>query len=250
LTGILTGLLATGKKRTSLPGRDLLELAEADGSEPRSQRLGRDVDGRLGPAGRGKDDPTPLRRHPRELLEERDHVHEDDEVERSFIEWELVRVSDLEADAAGQLLRQQAVGLRDHLRREIDPRDVGLLELAGDETRGLTGSGAEIEHLARRFGQTLERRVERDQTLGADALLPDRREPVELGLEGSPKDPPEPRSRDDRAGSESREATAGRFEAFVQATGDSFTSCPTRVENMLAASPWLMASAMFRYASS
>ena len=80
------------------------------------------------------------RRDAGQLVEERDHVQEDDEVERAVLERKLRGVGDVEPDAAGELGRQQVSGLFDHRGRQVDPHDVGLGKPLGGEAGSLAGA--------------------------------------------------------------------------------------------------------------
>lgn len=250
LGGILTGLLSPGKKRGPLARADLLERAEADGSQARAQSLGRHVDGGLGSSRRGQHHVTVTGREAGELLEEGDHVQEDDEVEGAGLEGQAVCIRDLEANPAGELLRQQSVRFVDHRRREVHADNARLREAAGNGAGPLPGAGTHVEDVSGRRGKAIESGAEGEQGLGPDTLLPAGGEAVELAAQGAAEDTPELRPRDDGARREPREAPAGLVEALAQPAGDSLTSSPTSVENMCAASPWLIASAMFLYASS
>jgi hypothetical protein len=66
---------------------------------------------------------------------------------------------------------------------------------------------------------------------------------IELAPQRASEETPDPRAPDNGARDKSGESLPDP-ESFAQA-GQSSTSWPTRAENMLAALPWLMASAMF-----
>jgi hypothetical protein len=145
-------------------------------------------------------------RDPGELLEEGDHVHEDDEVERRVLERQRARIADLKADPAGQLDWEELIRVLDHLWREVDADNLRSGEAPGDDPGRLPRPGAKIEHPPRGLPQGVERGAERDESFGPDSVVPARGERIELPPEGASEDPPQARSAHDRAGRHPREA--------------------------------------------
>jgi hypothetical protein len=204
-------------------GRDLFEPSEPQRLEPRTESLGRHVDGRLGPEGEGEDSVTARRGDPGELLEEGDHVHEDDEVERGGVEGKSGGVGDLEAHSRRRILRQDPPCLGDHPWREIDAHNLGFWKAPRNHAGGLAGPGADVEHLPRDGGQAVERGFEREERLRAEPRFPAPGHPVERVAERTAEDAPERRSSHDGARRHTREALAERVQPLRQA-GQSSTS--------------------------
>src|SRR5262249_40194562 len=115
----------------------------------------------------------------------------------------------------------------------------------------VTGARAEVEDPPRRAVETLECRRERRRSPGAREPGPAGCEGVELCPERTTEEAPEPRPAHDDTGREAREPLARRDEALVhESSAVRRISWPTTAANISAAFPWLIASAMFPYASS
>ncbi len=225
----------------------LLEAPEAKWGEPFAKPLHRRPDRRRRPAGVGDHHGSPRRRDPGELGEEGDHVEQDDEVERAVLEGERRGVGDLEAHAPGELLRQQALRLLDHRRREINGDDRGLRKALRDKPGSLARTGAEVEDAGRRPGEPVEPGRQRRQRLRAHHAVPLRCERVELRAERPAEEPPQRGPGDHHARREPGEAPPRRGEEIVHRSVAASPSCwPTSTPNISAASPRLIASAIFR----
>src|SRR4029078_8642717 len=115
---MLCGVGARGKVSAAGSRGELLDVFEADLAETGAKRVGWNPDRRLGPAREREYGAAARRRDSAELLEERDHVLKNDEVERPVREWQVRPVRDLEGDAPGELGGKQTPGVLGHLRRE------------------------------------------------------------------------------------------------------------------------------------
>src|SRR5436305_7118385 len=93
----LIALRLPRKKRRAARRGQLFEPREAPPAELPPEPLGRHVDGRCGSEREAEDDAPPGRDEAADLVEERDHVRERDEVEGSVLEGKPRRVADLEA---------------------------------------------------------------------------------------------------------------------------------------------------------
>ena len=241
---IRTGVFPSGKERGAGTGGELLEVSEPDPLETGAKGLGRHPDRRLRSSGEREDRPPSGRRHTAELLEERDHVLEHDEIELPVGERKLGAVGHLEVDAAAQISRAEPLRLLDHLGGEVDADHLRLGEALGDDTRGLAAPSSEVESLPRRCGEPVEGRTERKQALRTDAGLPARGERPELPAQGSSKNAPERRVSDNGSSGQARKAPARGLDALSHADVRR-SSSPTRTENICAAFHRLMARAMF-----
>ena len=154
MAGILTGVFPGGKDGDSLPGRELLDVAEADPFQPCTELLGRDPDRSLGATREGEDRPSARRGHPAQLLEERDHVLEDDEVELAGRKRETRAVGDLERDASRQLAREQAPRLL-ILLAERDPYAAEFAEFFLQTEGYEVALALDADDAARKFEQLL-----------------------------------------------------------------------------------------------
>ena len=224
---------------------ELLDVAEADLAEAGAELLGRDPDRSLGSPRRRRRSRCRPARHAAELLEERDHVLEDDEVEGSVRKRQARAVRDLEGDApassgGSRRFASSTISVRDR------PRHLGVRERSAHDARGLPGPRAEIEHLAGRLVEPVEGRAERDEALRARCAPPrsDASEPNcrRIG-------PRKSRQSAGRATTTTCVARRGRTAVrpirSALSRGVRRSSSPTDAENICAASPRLMASAMF-----
>src|SRR5207247_11402370 len=76
-----TVVLPDSKERRPSNRREIFEVGEPERGQPLAQSLRGHVDRSPCPAREGEENVTASRRHPRELVEERDHVEEHYEVE-------------------------------------------------------------------------------------------------------------------------------------------------------------------------
>src|SRR5438067_8094285 len=186
-----------------------------------------------------------------ELVEERDHVGERDEIERFVLVRESRSVSDLETDPRLLTGRNPSACACDHLLRQVGADDVRVWETPCDRERRTAGSRAEVEH-THRFGlNPLERRHVRRERIGGAHLVPHGRKSVELLAHERTKDAPQPRPPHDDVRHEPSELASDCLSGEHQGTSRWMrTASPSRAANNSAALPPLIAIAMFRYASS
>ena len=157
------------------PAASSSKRAEAQGAEAGAQRLRQASRSACpGRANARRRAVPPGRGDAGELLEERDHVQEHDEVEAPSRERQGGGVGDVEAHPAGELGRKQPPGLVDHVRREVDADDLGLRVALGDQPGGRAGAGADVENV-----RGLASRRSRAAASGASQTAP--RPPSQLG---------------------------------------------------------------------
>ena len=203
--------------------------------ETGAQTLGRDVDRGCRPVDEDEEGVAARPDHSRHLVEERDHVQQDDEVECSVLERQAGGVRLLELDAAAEGVRKRPARLGDHLAGEVDADDLGVREALGDREGAGTCAGAEIERVPGRL-DCLERGDERcEAVLGADRL-PTGSQEIELELHRLPQQGPERRPADDERRRNPGKATADR-EPGVHARMDLRATCPVQLACVAGVSP-------------
>ena len=239
------------QKRGARPDRELVEAIEAARLETGTEGLRRRPDWGARPRDGGEDGRSVGRHDASQLVEERDHVEKDDEVECAVLERKLRGVGDVEAHSTVELGRKQGAGLFDHPGSEIDTHDLGIGEALGHQARRLARARAQVEDARRSAFEPVERDGKRRQSFRLDDAVPDGRQPLELRAERTAEEPPQSRSRDDDAGDEAGESAPERFAAAIHhSAAEIFSSSPALTPNISAAFPRLMASEMFQYASS
>ncbi len=169
--------------------------------KPTSARRARSVSGRR-PEGRPRARASatttsvpPGGGDPRELLEERDHVQEHDEVEGAVREGERGGVGDLEAHAAGELGRKQPPRLVDHRRERDRRRRPRPPESA--RRRAAPPAPSPCRRRARARRSTLSRSraaASGAAQAGPRPRVPAGREPVELDAQAAAEEAPETRA--------------------------------------------------------
>src|SRR5436190_3194454 len=92
-------LTLLGQNNRPAPGRKLRKFLKTRPLESRAKALRRHVDRRLGTGREGDEHVSAGRRDPPELVEERNHVPQRDEVEGAAREGQLLGVAHLEVDA-------------------------------------------------------------------------------------------------------------------------------------------------------
>src|SRR5207244_10494489 len=115
-----------------------------------------------------------------------------------------------------------------------------------NDQRDASRPGSEIEYALRLDGNRVERGFDGGECFRRAALVPDGRELVELRPQRATKHAPEHRPADDHIRDEAGKALAGVHGMLRCST----SGCPARAENISAALPRLIATAMFLYASS
>ena len=202
--------------------------------ETGAQTLGRNVDRGRRPVDEDEDGVAARPDHSRHLVEERDHVQQDDEVECSVLERQAGGVRLLELDAAVEGVRKVPPRLGHHLAGEVDPDDLGVREALGDRECAGTRAGAEIERAPGRL-DCLERGDERcEAVLGSDRL-PTGSQEIELELHRPPQQAPERRPADDERRRNPGKATADR-EPDVHARMEMRATCPDQLASAAAPS--------------
>src|SRR5262249_41536843 len=131
-----------GKQRRSGVGGKVRKIRKATPLELGAQSLGRHVDRRPGPARECDDERTAGRKHSVELIEERDHVAEPDEVERGVTVWELRRIGDLETNPVAQVVVKVLARLLDHPLGDVSAGHLRPREATRDQERRTSGPGA------------------------------------------------------------------------------------------------------------
>ena len=111
----LEAIGSSGKERRRTAGLEVRKVRETVRAELAAQALGRDPDGCLGTCRERQDEVSAGSGHPGELVEERDHVGELNEIERTVLERQFRSIPLLEAHALNQLGWRVLPGLLDRL---------------------------------------------------------------------------------------------------------------------------------------
>src|SRR5205823_14566134 len=242
--------LLTGKERRSGVGGKVRKIREAAPRELGAQALRSDVDRGPSAARERHDQRSARRQQAVELVEERDHVAEPNEVEGRVGVQQLRGVGDLEANPVAQVVVEILACLLDHPLGEIGADNLGFREAASDQERGATGAGPEVEGPLRRRLDALERCfVGRVSVRRRAELVPLRREAIEDDAYRPAKQRPESRLAHDEVGRQAAEPLRQRRVAHGTRSRIR-TSWPGAAPKSSAAFPPLIASAMLRYESS
>src|SRR5436190_10669906 len=189
----LTGVALTGKERGPGSGLKIRKVRETSLRELVAETLRWDPDRCLRPGGERERDPPAGRGDTGELVEERDHVRERDEVEAAVGIRKVRSIGLLEGHAAGELRWRLAPGLLHHPRREVGADHLGLRESPRNEERAEAGAGSEVEPTRGLAVDVLQCLLEGSERVRAPHLVPARREVVELGAHQRPERSPEAR---------------------------------------------------------
>src|ERR1051325_9319273 len=181
-----------GKKRGFGACLKVRKVREPTRSELCAQPFRRDPDRRVRPAGEREDHRAARRRDPCELVEERDHVGERDELERAVLVGQLRSIGLLEAHAVGELRGRVPACERDHLLRDICADDLRFREAPRQRKGCEARARPEVEGPPRRLRKGRKCLLERREGLIGAQLVPAWRKPVELpadrAAEGTPQD--------------------------------------------------------------